>query len=483
MAEWIPASEDISSATIVSVDPDNNEKAIASRNPYDSTVIGIVATQPGWLIGEQKQGSIQMALAGRVPTRVSLKNGEIKRGDPITTSDIPGVGMKATREGDIIGKAMDELKGDAGTTGTIIVFVNPSHYNPDTYSPEEDQLFLTKIDSVTGDVVAGGKYSVIRKTAGQETRPVLTSQAFQQAIIGELKAGNASIEGILSADDVLVGGVSLKDKMSNLSLDTSFGYTLTTSLDSLTHRVESSEQKVVSNEQRITQLEDLVAIMAGFASPELLTQAGTNTLTTSSNPSFYSLLSTPYSLSGSYMNNELAIKTATNLTYDTSTNTTHVLGSATIGGNLTIGLLTINDMDASINSMGETLKLQSLGLSNIELMSGKIVIDTEGNIKVGGNIEAQTVTAEEFKVTGTKSAGSAILRAGDLTLTVSTDVITPESRIFTQVTSTPENAGTVQDNAGISLVVTKLPGIGFEVRLPAPAEIDTTFDWFVIGGN
>ena len=53
-----------------------------------------------------------------------------------------------------------------------------------------------------------------------------------------------------------------------------------------------------------------------------------------------------------------------------------------------------------------------MGLSNIELMSGKIVIDTEGNIKVGGNIEAQTVTAEEFKVTGTKSAGSAILRAG-----------------------------------------------------------------------
>ena len=229
--------------------------------------------------------------------------------------------MKATR-GDIIGKAMDELKDDAGTTGTIIVFVNPSHYNPDTYSPEEDQLFLTKIDSVTGDVVAGGKYSVIRKTAGQETGLVLTSQAFQQAIIGELKAGNASIEGVLSADDVLVGGVSLKDKMSNLSLDTSFGYTLTTSLDSLTHRVESSEQKVVSNEQRITQLEDLVAIMAGFASPELLTQAGTNTLTTSSNPSFYSLLSTPYSLSGSYMNNELAIKTATNLTYDASTNTT-----------------------------------------------------------------------------------------------------------------------------------------------------------------
>jgi hypothetical protein len=203
-------------------------------------------------------------------------------------------------------------------------------------------LFLTKINPVTGDVDTSGKYGVIRRTAGQDTRPVLTSQAFQQAIIGELLAGNASIDGILSADDVLVGGVSLKDKMSNLSLDTSLGYTITTSLESLTKKVESSEE-------RIAQLEDLVAIMAG-----------TNTLSTSSD--LLSIIHQPSSITGSYMNNELAIKTATNLTYDASTNTTHVLGSATIGGNLTVGLLTIGDMDASINSMGETLKLQSLGL-------------------------------------------------------------------------------------------------------------------------
>ena len=58
MAEWIPASEDISSATIVSVDPDNNEKAIASRNPYDSTVIGIVATsRDGYLASRNREAS------------------------------------------------------------------------------------------------------------------------------------------------------------------------------------------------------------------------------------------------------------------------------------------------------------------------------------------------------------------------------------------------------------------------------------------
>ena len=66
--------------------------------------MGIVSTKPGWLIGDQKDGSVQMALAGRVPTKVSLKNGNIKLGDAITTSDIAGVGMKATKPGWIIGK-------------------------------------------------------------------------------------------------------------------------------------------------------------------------------------------------------------------------------------------------------------------------------------------------------------------------------------------------------------------------------------------
>jgi len=153
LAEWIPTSEDVSSATIVSVYPDNREKVIASRKAYDPTVIGIVATQPGWLIGEEKEDSVQMALSGRVPTRVSLINGEIKPGDPITTSPIPGVGMKATKNGPIVGKAMEFLNessslnnclnpenGQNEKCGEILVFVNPSWFNPEDNQNQEDAL-------------------------------------------------------------------------------------------------------------------------------------------------------------------------------------------------------------------------------------------------------------------------------------------------------------------------------------------------------
>jgi hypothetical protein len=153
LAEWIPASENISSATIVSVDPNNREKVIISKRAYDPTVIGIIATQPGWLIGEEGNNSVQMALAGRVPTKVSLINGEIKPGDPITTSSIPGVGMKATKNGPIIGKAMDALNetsslnnclnpetGRNEKCGTILTFVNISWFSPENSQYQEDTL-------------------------------------------------------------------------------------------------------------------------------------------------------------------------------------------------------------------------------------------------------------------------------------------------------------------------------------------------------
>jgi hypothetical protein len=142
-AEWIPGSQDAVSQSIVSIDPGKNDRVILSANPYDESVVGIVATRPGWIIGQEDKDGVQLALSGRVPTKVSLINGEIKRGDPITTSSIPGVGMKATEAGPIVGKAMEPLNtesslvpcnspstGEGSFCGTISVFVNVSWYDP-----------------------------------------------------------------------------------------------------------------------------------------------------------------------------------------------------------------------------------------------------------------------------------------------------------------------------------------------------------------
>lgn len=57
------------------------------------------------------------------------------------------------------------------------------------------------------------------------------------------------------------------------------------------------------------------------------------------------------------------------------------LGDTTITGVLTAGLLSIDGLNNSINATG-VLKLQDMAIDNIEMMAGKVVINTKGNIEV-----------------------------------------------------------------------------------------------------
>lgn len=68
-----------------------------------------------------------VGLAGRVPVKVTTQNGNISPGDYITTSDIPGVGMKATWPGRVIGKALTWLSGEEN--GTVIVFIQNTYFD------------------------------------------------------------------------------------------------------------------------------------------------------------------------------------------------------------------------------------------------------------------------------------------------------------------------------------------------------------------
>ena len=117
---------------IVSIDTNDTEKIVSSKVAYEETASGVVSTEPGWTLGTESKDKdqVQLALTGRVPTLVSTVNGDIKAGDPITTSDIPGVGMKATKSGTIIGRAMESLSASTDGTDKITVLLNTTYYEP-----------------------------------------------------------------------------------------------------------------------------------------------------------------------------------------------------------------------------------------------------------------------------------------------------------------------------------------------------------------
>ena len=87
-------------------------------------MVGIVSNDPSIIAGRvtSKHKAI-IAMMGVVKVKVSNINGEISRGDLLTTAGIYGYAMKAEnpKPGTIIGKAMEDLR---GKTGQINVLVN-----------------------------------------------------------------------------------------------------------------------------------------------------------------------------------------------------------------------------------------------------------------------------------------------------------------------------------------------------------------------
>ena len=68
---------------------------------------------------------LPLAIFGYFPAKVTMENGTIKRGDPITSSSKPGYGMKTTQACKIIGYALEDAKQE----GTIQIFANLSEYS------------------------------------------------------------------------------------------------------------------------------------------------------------------------------------------------------------------------------------------------------------------------------------------------------------------------------------------------------------------
>lgn len=125
-AEMFPASESLSPGEVVIFSSNNETVSRSSGLPYDDHIAGIISTRPGFLAGDNRDGDVPVALAGRVPTYVSAENGNIAVGDPLTTSTRAGYAMKATEAGPIVGYAMEPF---SGSTGVIVAVVRPSYYD------------------------------------------------------------------------------------------------------------------------------------------------------------------------------------------------------------------------------------------------------------------------------------------------------------------------------------------------------------------
>jgi hypothetical protein len=105
LAEYYEGDTEYAPGTVLVFGGDKEVTVTDQAN--DIRLAGVVTTNPAYVMNSEQTGiKVCIALAGRIPVQVI---GTVKKGDMLTTSDIPGFATKATNPtlGSIIGKALE----------------------------------------------------------------------------------------------------------------------------------------------------------------------------------------------------------------------------------------------------------------------------------------------------------------------------------------------------------------------------------------
>lgn len=95
---------------------------------YDPQVIGVVSRDAAILI-ETKEEGLPVISTGVVYVLVSAKNGAIKKGDLLTSSTIPGVAVKADKDGYVLGTALEDADSNPNQVDKIAADINLHYFN------------------------------------------------------------------------------------------------------------------------------------------------------------------------------------------------------------------------------------------------------------------------------------------------------------------------------------------------------------------
>lgn len=429
----------------------NQEEALTAsilekaNQPYQPNLLGIISTSPyesfGKSIIEASQNPNPVALTGRTPVKVSTINGPIAPGDPITSSSLPGVGMKATGTGLIVGRALDYYDDpNPEAVGKILVFVNLSWYDPDIYltnngevqilaetyqgllEPTEENketiLSLDYLAEAAGKMVKRlGRFSKIAtskiKTGLLETTNLVadtllaTKAGFDTVISQQIKTdlisplseqGDITLQlGSPEATGSGFGQLLVQNQAGETvaSIDEAGNATFSGTLyadkvvaeeivglegkfgDLLASTV--SAQKIETLENRLAQLEEEPEATESSQPEDDLAFSEFDIETLVNEILNTAIEATPQADLADMDVHDFSI--ADNLTVlgSTSLAETSVAGSLSVDGTMVLA-------DSSINTLTGPLYLQNLGLGGIDILAGKIVIDQEGNLTVEGDV-------------------------------------------------------------------------------------------------
>lgn len=238
LAEWYETKDGVEAGDVVAISSDTYEydsklglqtssileKATARSS---SSVVGVVSSAPYETIGRDALASSKhprpIALAGRVPVKVSLENGEIKAGDLLTVSSDPGRAMRSTKAGVTIGRALEDAKCDqnqeessATTTEvveitedcTVLILVNTSYSTGALLNVAFRDLGLP-----SETIAPGLDYGrMILAEMLQQKKNITASTTLSEMLTDRLAAGLEIISPRVVADTLVVNAIEPVEK-------------------------------------------------------------------------------------------------------------------------------------------------------------------------------------------------------------------------------------------------------------------------------
>jgi hypothetical protein len=252
VAEDYPTRDDtLTAGDIVVIDPNEQGFVKKSGIGQDKSVVGVYSSNPALRLSQQDTTiaggrAIPVALAGRVPVKVTNENGPIAAGDYITMSATrPGYGMKATSGGVVVGKALASF--DA-PEGTVEIFINVTELGPTAQdivnTPNLSFIDLTVTGTlaaanvfVTGNVTIEGNLTVQNITvanltingkiitAGNTPTVTVGTAAGTEDTLNNIAAPQATIEGNDTAGTITIvaGANTVAGEIVTITFDEPFG--------------------------------------------------------------------------------------------------------------------------------------------------------------------------------------------------------------------------------------------------------------------
>lgn len=425
----------------------------------NTTLLGVVSTEPSDVIGKNftpSENPRPIALSGRVPVKVTIQNGPIKKGDFITASDIPGAGTRATGTGVVVGRALEDYNQDG--IGKIFISIGNNWYDPllsenlyqnytldyksgsfqvtDTFNQIVDKLLVAS-RGVFGELTAG--LITTKRLVVDSDSITIAGQSLKNYIIETVQESGVSVQ----KSDIVSPLAAVENIQTNIISPLAAGSNISAGFEDSKFIVRNSNSASgsavasIDNQGNARFAGDLEARRASF-SGTLTAQNTTTQSLTASDASISGTLTANHIVANSIDGLEARVATLaanylrTNqietptfqephptVLPDPSSFVDIASFSAQFGrfeqGLLSLGPSTFGDLSIinqlsigtsfifsnnAINTLGTTLEIQPLRQGSISFLAGSVVIDINGNLIVGEN----AVFAKNLKVKGILSA-------------------------------------------------------------------------------